>query len=1616
MANNDKDIIFQLFEFFTEDIYEKVGEGFDEIELDGSDVESDEDESDSEDSDDDNISLEKSKFKSQYNKEYKIYLFGKTLEGETISVIVNHFTPYFYLNVPQTWSKAEASQLVSWILLQLPKVNKEDLVHWRLEEKKSFSRFNNNENLKFIRLVFKNLQCLRKVCYLFTNQTKSGDETLRSVKTFKGLDFKDKNDHIYKLGINPYEKIEFPLYESNIDPVLRFLHIQNIDPCGWIKIKSGTYERNFKKQTSCKVDINCRWTSCRRYECDKASEFEICSFDIETDSSHGLFPQAKKDYTHVVRNMVDWWQNINKRIEIIKAIPKRTKEQEERLQSLLTKKNDPTPAIYEYLYNSFYGEYNPNQQNEIKGMPDCYYIFTKKSYKRPSKELLQKIAGKITRNVTTVYSKVNYKDKAPNMDNLKKYLDKYLPQIEGDQVKQVGLKFIKYGHKECHRNILISYGTCDPIENTKVIVTNSEEELLKKFSQIIMTLDPDFIIGYNIFNFDFPFLYYRAEELGILESFCNLGRINNRPSQMIEKKGKVNTLYLEITGRIQIDIYKTLMREQPNLSSYKLDNVCSQFINSKINEIKQEGDRCAICVDDTVGIYKEDYIHILYSEGYTENTMEKKHQIIDVDRKEKILYVQDTSLVNTLAKLKGKKWSLAKDDLSPKELFRRFKLGSSDRSIIGKYCMMDVNLCIELLFKLQMISNNMGMANVCSTPLNWIYMRGQGVKILSLISKTCKREDFLLPTLFFNRDDNQKYEGAFVLPPKPGVYLDDFITVLDYNSLYPSSMIAENLSHETYCGAMCRCYDHLDMEPITNYIHNYFEEESLECPKCMELNKKTPTNRWMGLEGIKNIKAEGLDYEDIPHDIYHMTFTKAGHIKSKTKIGVRICRFIQYPENRKGILPRILQGLLKARKDTRTKMKYKVVKLKNGDEHVGLVVELDGGKNTKATRIKLKDIEKDTTTDEILVSDIVEKYDRFNEFEISIMEGFQLAYKVTANSLYGQLGAKVSAVYLKDIAASTTATGRKQLLLAKDYVEKKYEGSEIVYGDSVPGDEPLLLRDKTGKITIKTIESLSNEWEQYENFKPLDTISSNRREKQKAIVDYEVWSNNKWNPIKKVIRHKTNKKIYRVNTHCGVVDVTEDHSLLDEKMNKIMPNDCKVGETRLACGFPSEYHSELSLYGIERDDYENEVFNLGQSFINDKNENKQVPEHILNANYKIKRIFLGGCGEASKEGPLKFIIRGKLASQGLFYIAETVGSTPSLETSHDNNYIISISQIPGQPNLIKKIEFLRDADDEFVYDLETEDGIFNAGVGDLTIKNTDSIFINFRPKDDQGNLLHGRDGLKKSIALGQEVNLGMKKILKAPQNLDYEKTFWPFIIITKKRYVGNLYEEDPYSFKQKSMGLVLKRRDNCPLVKMFFGGVIDILMNKRDFGAAQDYVDQMCVNMMAGEYPIEKYTITKMLNSHYKKPEQIAHKQLADRIGDREPGNKPQNGDRIPYVFFYNPGVKNQADRIENPKYVLDTKLKLDYKHYITNQISKPVGQVFALFIEKLDRNSSEKEFTAIYDKYMKLGKTDYESRKKMMETRLKVAIRFVFEKHIFEMQNKQVGQRSIMDFCGGKK
>jgi DNA polymerase elongation subunit (family B) len=262
------------------------------------------------------------------------------------------------------------------------------------------------------------------------------------------------------------------------------------------------------------------------------------------------------------------------------------------------------------------------------------------------------------------------------------------------------------------------------------------------------------------------------------------------------------------------------------------------------------------------------------------------------------------------------------------------------------------------------------------------------------------------------------------------------------------------------------------------------------------------------------------------------------------------------------------------------------------------------------------------------------------------------------------------------------------------------------------------------------------------------------------------------------------------------------------------------------------------------------------------------------------------------------------------------------------------------------------------------------------------------------------------------------KFLKKPHDLEYEKTFMPFCLLSKKRYVGMMYTDDHHSCKRKSMGIVLKRRDNAPIVKDVYGGIIDILMKEKKIETAVKFLKECMQNIVDGNCGMDKLVITKSLRSGYKNPQQIAHKVLADRMGKRDSGNKPGNGDRIPYVYIENPDRKAlQGERIETPEYIIANKLKINYSFYITNQIMKPLQQVFALVLEQMKDFQRKKGFTSlrIWKKELEALRKEYpdpeQYKDKEEALRNKEVKALLFDEYIRKTNNTNKGAREITDF-----
>jgi hypothetical protein len=208
------------------------------------------------------------------------------------------------------------------------------------------------------------------------------------------------------------------------------------------------------------------------------------------------------------------------------------------------------------------------------------------------------------------------------------------------------------------------------------------------------------------------------------------------------------------------------------------------------------------------------------------------------------------------------------------------------------------------------------------------------------------------------------------------------------------------------------------------------------------------------------------------------------------------------------------------------------------------------------------------------------------------------------------------------------------------------------------------------------------------------------------------------------------------------------------------------------------------------------------------------------------------------------------------------------------------------------------------------------------------------------------------MALTEEAGKFVTRCLREPHDFEYDKVFYPFIIFSKKRYVGNKYEESATEFYQNSMGIATKRRDYAGIVKVIYGGALRIMLMERDPVAAADFVKKKLMDLAEGRVSMTQLTLTKSLAAEYKAATPPAHKMLAERIAARDPGNAPASGDRISFLYVL-PTVGQKAstlqgERIETPAFIKEKGLKVDAKYYMEHQLINPITQLFALVVEQL--------------------------------------------------------------------
>lgn len=605
------------------------------------------------------------------------------------------------------------------------------------------------------------------------------------------------------------------------------------------------------------------------------------------------------------------------------------------------------------------------------------------------------------------------------------------------------------------------------------------------------------------------------------------------------------------------------------------------------------------------------------------------------------------------------------------------------------------------------------------------------------------------------------------------------------------------------------------------------------------------------------------------------------------------------------------------------------------------------------------------------MKNIAKKYaDEGNNTMNIIYDKRQNAIKVLMNSAYGLISRGEGGTPLSAGGATVTYIGRREQKNCEEFFKEK--GGKTIYGDSVTGDTPILIKIN-GKIEFITIEVL------YSVNKLQEKLSLDNK-KYKIPENIEVWSDNGFTKIKYIMKHKYQRKLYRILTDTGVIDVTEDHSLLDKEGNKIKPCDINIGDELMHNDLPiinkKYFPTDLAYaYGFffaegscriyncnygkkciwtcsnqdisilekvgniltkyeknntfiildtmkSSNTYKLSVFGKVKKLVEkwrkmfyDKDKNKIIPQCILKSCLDAKKSFLEGYYE--NNGINNFACKGKIGSAGLSYLCHCIDKKISINIDmyQPNIFYMSDCKTYGRnANIVKEIidiTQLEKYQNCYVYDLETENHHFSAGIGKLVISNTDSIMTKF-PN------INRKEIFEKMKEYLPEIN----SKFKYPMSLEMEKILRKMLLLTPKVYCYIKMDEknrDEILFKNfEKKGVTFKDANACIFIQEVYNEVVKkfILGEKRE--DIENFIKNEAKKIKRDEIPLEELSmIIGYTGKNYKN--NCKQKQFFNRL--IEEGEQLIKGTKYEYYYVK---VDNKKAKVGDMCYTAEQIKKYD--------------------------------------------------------------------------------------------
>lgn len=1247
--------------------------------------------------------------------------------------------------------------------------------------------------------------------------------------------------------------------------------------------------------------------------------------------------------------------------------------------------------------------------------------------------------------------------------------------------------------------ITLYAGDKEPTGKYKSTVINckgSEKELLIEFTKLVKSKQPDIMTGYNINGFDWGALIKRAEINDVKSRFFRMGKLKWEKDYLKDDswtsgaRGKQEIVYVKMNGVFNFDMYPEI-RFNHNLPMYKLGYVAERFLGTEEGKDDMPYQQM-FALFEMIEILERSLENC---EDIDVNTAKKL--ILSKVEKEELIEVD--GMTNHVAEF-------YKDLKKSKSVKKVVKVAREYMLRLIKYVIQDARICPALMKFLNSLTSLWENANVSKCPPNYVYEKGQQIKVLAQYLEKAHWRNYVIP--YYTKakeekkddddDDKKNYQGATVLKVKKGLYKD--IAILDFKSLYPSIMITYNICHSTF-----RANDDTRVKDEDCHIAKW--SEHIRCEHDPEYKNK------------KKRKGESVYCGDHKY------------------------RFIkQDGEKNKGLLPLLLEELLAERKRVKKQMfvyerKWEDLKLKmEGDglskeekEEMILAYKKASVLDARqlAVKVSANSVRADTPIPCMINNKFyyktIEQLGKYGTWKDD-SDGNQVAEPIDNLKVWSDVGfTKVKYVFRHETAEKLkrvlTHTGCVDV--TEDHSLLDVDGNEVTTKELSIGDDLMHEQVPLPEDTPKS---------------PLfNTLS------MKTIMEYElgVCTYKKINEslawLFGLFFAEGTAGVWGAapNIKSSWIIYNQDTQLL-EKAKNILINEYENYNFKI-----TKYYKSARVCHLKPEGDVMAFAKMYRQLFYSNRGIKTIPNKILRAPFKIRQAFFMGyySGDGNRYMTTGVVVqnKGNIGTAQMVYLLKSLGYKTCLSynksnengksgnvyriqccTKFRNKKINSIKSIKTSPNIepinntIKDtvrngskiivedricvyhnieihcerlprqklldsldaaqeklsdrgkivkyvtktktltcrchtcdiewsillyyahhnadsrqdmcdckikyveydfIEYQKEKEKNYVYDIETKSHHFAAGVGDMIVHNSAYGFMGaltgYFPlvAGAASVTYYGRDSINKTISMVEanfppaEViygdtdsvfvdfhNPNLKEAFKVAfeagdyvtnqlpgvLELEMENFYSPLLLLTKKRYEYSIINDDGVVLKDGSKGSINKRRDNCDAARDIYTFTLKSVMSGQTQEETVYEINQQILQLFRGQVPLHNFVIYKGLKNTVEEYKNCAgHVLFAKRLEDR--GNVLKAGTRLEYVFIkkYGKNMKS-GDIMEDWSYFLMNRhsqdLHIDFGYYLEHNIMKPVTEVLNIAYPSTQHQfyKPEDSFKMAMDIYLK--------------------------------------------------